>query len=347
MKKGKESLISIIVPIYNVQQYLDRCIKSIVSQTYHNLEIILVDDGSSDHCPQMCERWAEEDKRIRVIHQKNQGLSAARNVALDICQGEYILFVDSDDWISSRLCEEILGKLVDTDADIVIFDFLKCFRESGKVLTVSNRSENERAINGKEAIFMLIEDKLSFGVWSRMYKKSIFDAIRFPEGKCYEDIPVSYQIMQMAKKIYLWERAFYYHEKRRDSITGSQTQKSFVDRLEIEIWGIKYIWKYWPEFVEVYKRRIGDIAYTICCVAGKGPGGEMAATLLRNHELCSASRKARFFLSHEKIFWVFLNAKRQVKDSKVGKAIWKIKWRLIFELKGEKRSDDNARTKIS
>ena len=117
-------LISVIIPVYNVERYLDECIKSIVNQTYENLEIILVDDGSPDNCPRMCDDWAKKDERIRVIHKENGGLASARNAGMNICTGEYISFVDSDDWMELNAYESLL-KYFDDKTDIVKFDMIR------------------------------------------------------------------------------------------------------------------------------------------------------------------------------------------------------------------------------
>ena len=122
-------LISVIIPIYNVEAYLDECIASVIAQTYSNLEIILVDDGSPDNCPQMCDEWAAKDSRIRVIHKENGGLSDARNAGIDIATGEYIAFVDSDDWIEPEMYEIMLAALKNENADICACNILSCFPE--------------------------------------------------------------------------------------------------------------------------------------------------------------------------------------------------------------------------
>ena len=114
-----KGLISVIVPVYNVEKYLDKCVQSIVNQTYKNLEIILVDDGSTDHCPALCDEWAKKDERIQVIHKKNGGLSSARNTAIDVISGEYVIFVDSDDWIDLDMIASMLEFAETNDADIV------------------------------------------------------------------------------------------------------------------------------------------------------------------------------------------------------------------------------------
>ena len=329
--------VSIIVPVYKVEKYLDRCVKSIVNQTYKNLEIILVDDGSPDNCPSMCDRWGQLDKRVKVIHQKNKGVSGARNAALDICTGEYVLFVDSDDWIASELCEKVLDKIKDTGADVVVFGYKRSLAGMGKTISERIIHGESRMINRKEAISMLVNDEQGFEVCTRIYRRNLFLDIRFPEGKYYEDVPVAYQIMQKADKIYIWNRPFYYYEKRCNSTTGTENYVRMNDLLENEIWSKKFVLQHYPELEEAYKRRLGRVAYMMCSVAGRGAVTKKAALILRSQKMCIAGKEAHLFLKHECLFWLLVNLRRRIKDTELGKLIWKIKWRVIFELKGESR----------
>ena len=340
LEKKEHPLISVIVPVYKVEKYLDRCISSIVSQTYHNLEIILVDDGSPDCCPQMCDRWARQDERIQVIHQKNKGLSEARNVALGTCIGEYILFVDSDDWIAPDLCEKVSEKIKNTGADVVVFGYRRSLANTYKTISDRRLFGDSRMINGKEAVSMLVNDELNFAVWTRIYRKYLFSDIRFPEGKYFEDVPVSYQVMKKAEKVYLWNKDFYYYEKRCDSIIEAEDQERMKDLLENELWSKEFVLQYYPEYAEAYKKRIGRVAYTICYIAGQGAATERAASILKNQEMCIAEQKAKLFIEQETVFWLLVNLRRWLKSTIFGKWIWKIKWMLIFEIKGRRIKEE-------
>ena len=336
MSRKETLMVSIIVPVYKVEKYLDRCVKSIVTQTYQNLEIILVDDGSPDRCPQMCDRWACLDERIQVIHQRNKGVSEARNIALDTCTGEYILFVDGDDWIAPELCEKVVEKMERTKADVVVFRYYRCLTGVDKIISERSWFGRSRLVTGKEAFAMLINGQLNYEMWTRMYRRYLFENVRFPVGRYYEDVSATNEIMQEINRIYLWDKVFYYYEKRRESTVGAGTQMTFKDLLENEIESRGFILQKYPELEEAHKRRLGRIAYNICNVAGWGEDTKKAASILRQQKICTAGKEANLFLKHEKVFWTFVNMRRWMKDTKIGKWIWKIKWTLAFEIKGRK-----------
>ena len=163
-----QPLISVIVPIYNVEEYLDRCVESIVNQTYKNLEIILVDDGSPDNCPQMCDNWAEKDSRIKAVHKENGGLSDARNAGMPFATGEIISFIDSDDWIELNMFETMLNRMIEDNSDIVSCG-VKWVEEDGCLIR-DVTSENE-VLDNKTAMKELLNDsKLKQHVWNKIYK---------------------------------------------------------------------------------------------------------------------------------------------------------------------------------
>ena len=178
-------LISVIVPIYKVEKYLHKCIDSILAQTYTNLEIILVDDGSPDNCGKICDEYAAKDSRIKVIHQPNGGLSAARNAGLDIATGDYIGFVDSDDYIAPDMYEKLYNALVKNDADMAICDY----QRFGNELPYDEMSLTTEVITGLQAMEKQnTVINCSFVVaWSKLYKSFIFSNVRFPVGKINED----------------------------------------------------------------------------------------------------------------------------------------------------------------
>ena len=226
-----EPLISVIVPIYNVEKYLNRCIESIVNQTYKNLEIILVDDGSPDNCPQICDQWKEKDNRIKVIHKENGGLSDARNAGLDIAQGEYIAFVDSDDYIHVRMYETLINVLLEKDCDIVQCDFSKV--TDGQHINDDPLDYKIKEYNVKEALYSLInENPLKQVVWNKLYKKYIFDTLKFEVGKLNEDDFFTYQAFDKCKKICSINVSLYYYLVRNTSIMGEKFNIRRLDGLE-------------------------------------------------------------------------------------------------------------------
>ena len=187
----KQPLISVIIPVYGVEKYIAQCLDSIINQTYKNLEIILVDDGSPDACPKLCDEYSKIDKRIKVIHKKNGGLSDARNVGIDICKGNYITFVDSDDWIEKDMIEQLYSLINKFSADISICNFL---RTSDEKMKIFNKNEKIKCYNKYEAIRELLKGhKIQDYAWNKMYKKEVFYNIRYPKGRNMEDKGTTYK----------------------------------------------------------------------------------------------------------------------------------------------------------
>ena len=181
-----EKLVSIIVPVYNVEKYLSKCIDSILAQTYKNLEIILVDDGSKDNSGTICDEYSKKDKRIKIIHKPNGGISDVRNHGLKIATGDYIGFVDSDDYIAEDMFETLVSLLEKNDADISIVSFYEYY--NGKLIGV-RENENVEIMNKVEAIKeLLIDRKIQSYTWNKLFKKELFDGLQFPVGKNFEDI---------------------------------------------------------------------------------------------------------------------------------------------------------------
>lgn len=217
----EEKKISIIVPVYRVERYLERCVNSLISQTYKNIEIILVDDGSPDQCPAMCDNYAEKDDRVIVVHKKNGGLSDARNVGLDIATGEYIAFVDSDDWVEMDFVETLYRNAKNENADISIIGCTLVW-DNGRRKSVG-QDEGYYVFDKETAIKeMLMQRKFGCMVCQKMYKKQIFDAVRFPVGKLYEDVAVSMPTFLKAKKVVISGKSGYNYYQRSDSIVNSK-----------------------------------------------------------------------------------------------------------------------------
>ena len=214
-----QPLISVIVPVYNVADYLDQCLQSIVDQTYRQLEILVVDDGSTDDSGTLCDRWAERDERIRVIHQPNGGLSAARNTALDVMQGELVMMVDSDDVLHPDCTSVLLQAMQDHAADIAIGNY-QPFYDGETIFTDQASSQAAPAIyNQHEAILaILYQNGLTHSAWGRLYKSSLFDGIRYPVGKFYEDFAIIYPLLLKCKTIVKIDRKIYGYRQREKSI---------------------------------------------------------------------------------------------------------------------------------
>lgn len=214
-------LVSIIVPIYKVEPYLRRCLDSIVNQTYTNLEIILVDDGSPDGCPQICDEYAAKDKRIIVIHKENGGLSDARNAGLDICNGEYISFVDSDDWVEKDYIYTLYSLLSNNNIDIAVGNFQQ-FSEDNQLFPPEMLPEG--IFSNKKILDEILTRKTPYKLaWGKLFKKKLFDTIRFPVGQIHEDELVGYQPYCFSNYTSCTKKVLYHYLRRSDSIMGSET----------------------------------------------------------------------------------------------------------------------------
>lgn len=229
--KKQEELISIIVPIYNVENYLSKCIESILNQTYKNLEIILVDDGSKDNSGKICDNFAQKDERIKVIHQKNSGVAQARNTGVKNCTGNYIGFVDPDDYISEYMYEYLYNNIIKYDADISMCQYTTC-NESHIKFKNCNKTccyKSEQAIK-----YLLMDRKIQNFLWNKLYKKSLFNNIVFPGGMVYEDIAVMYKLFEKSNVIANNMSIHYYYFQRTNSIcNGKISKKKIYDYIDI------------------------------------------------------------------------------------------------------------------
>lgn len=224
-------LISVILPIYNVAGYLDKCIESVVSQTYTNLEIILVDDGSPDKCPEICDSWAKKDSRIRVIHKQNAGLSSARNAGLDICTGEYVSFIDSDDWVEYNMYEEQVKYL--QDADVVACQIYYVKGESRQP------SHDNEKIYVLDDYFDIINSLLSqadpdlrWEVWNKLIRRSSIDDLRFKEGQIFEDIYFNRILMSRVKKVIVYNKPLYNYRVVRPGAINSKFNPKGLSKID-------------------------------------------------------------------------------------------------------------------
>lgn len=226
-----QKLISIIVPVYNVEKYLDKCIDSIINQTYKNIEIILVDDGSTDKSGDICDKAQNKDKRIKVIHKANGGLSDARNAGLRIAKGDLIGFVDSDDYIKEDMFETLYNLIEKHNANISIVSYYELYNE--KLIAVKESKEVEE-FNKIEAIKeLLIDNKIQSYAWNKLFKKELFKNLEFPVNKNFEDIATTLLLFERADKIVLLQKPEYFYVRREDSIIGKKNYKTYKDYLDV------------------------------------------------------------------------------------------------------------------
>ena len=234
----KNKLVSIVLPIYNVEKYIKYCLETVINQTYKNIEIILVDDGSTDMSGTICDEYERKDSRIKVIHKENGGLSDARNAGLKIANGEYITFVDSDDCIAYNFIEILVTMMEKNNAEISICNYKSV--EEDFSLKEKNLEDNINKVHTfnnieciKEMYFAKIKG-LEFVAWGKMYLKKLFlnNEIIYPKGKIHEDTYTTYKLIYNAKKIVFNEMKLYYYRQRNGSIMNTKFNIKYLDKLE-------------------------------------------------------------------------------------------------------------------
>ncbi len=256
-------LISVIVPVYKVEEYLERCIESLLTQTYSNLEIILINDGSPDTCPKICDDYAIKDNRVIVIHQENGGLSSARNAGLNIFKGEYIMFVDSDDFISENIVCELLQDITENDADMSMCSFLK-FNDQEEI-SMACKTKKLSILNNLEATsLLLLADHEICVSWGKLYKSYLFENLEYDVGKFAEDMFLIYKVFHKAKKIVLDERQFYYYSQEGLSLTRSEFNYKKLDMVDAALEWHHFVKLHYPELIEKSKIKYLTIMVNTC-----------------------------------------------------------------------------------
>lgn len=226
---NRENLISVIVPVYNVEQYLARCVDSILSQTYENLEIILVDDGAKDRSGRICDEYAARDSRVCVIHKENGGLSSARNAGIEAATGEYLAFVDSDDWLELDAYAHMLSLMKQYDAKLVCAGRYDVNGKTGE-RRVGLCPKKEECIPAEEMVGRIfLWDNCDSSACDKLYHHSLLDSFRYPEGRVCEDVPVTYRIVLQAERVVMCDKPIYNYYHRPESITTTKaiTEKTF------------------------------------------------------------------------------------------------------------------------
>ncbi len=253
MKKDNGDLISVIVPVYNVEAYLRKCIESILKQTYSNLEVILINDGSKDKCGEICEEYRKKDKRIKVIHKVNEGLSEARNTGIINATGKYITFVDSDDYIDDCYVELLYKTIILYGADISI--------ASHRILYENrciDKSTNEEFCADSKLILekILYDDGIDISTWGKLYKIELFNNIKFPKGRFYEDSATTYKLIDISSNIAVLSKAVYNYVMRKNSISKSKFSKKKLDLITSTKEMTDFIINKYPELTNACNRRL-------------------------------------------------------------------------------------------
>nr|AKE79128.1 glycosyltransferase [Streptococcus suis]AKE79153.1 glycosyltransferase [Streptococcus suis]AKE80258.1 glycosyltransferase [Streptococcus suis]AKE80312.1 hypothetical protein YS68.seq-orf00011 [Streptococcus suis]AKE80336.1 glycosyltransferase [Streptococcus suis] len=234
LNNTKSVSLSIIVPVYQVVTYLERCIDSLVNQTYRDIEVILVDDGSTDGSSELCDKLAKNDERVRVIHKENGGLSTARNVGLANANGKYVTFVDSDDWVDLNIYEKCITFLHEYSADVI--DFNVEFVKEGQKISNQNIDREPFVLYDEDILYDYLyrgqTEKCPFSVCRKVYLKSLFENVYFPEGKVNEDIATNFKVLQCAKKmIRIRDIGYYYYQDNVTSLTSGVLKSKDFDLL--------------------------------------------------------------------------------------------------------------------
>ena len=253
MENTNNPLLSIVVPVYKVEPYLEKCVNSILAQTYSNLEIILIDDGSPDNCGKICDDFTQKDSRVFVIHKSNGGLSSARNAGIEIAHGEYIGFVDSDDTIEPDMYEKLHHAIQRDKTDLAVCAVNYVY-EDGKIL--------KKPGLGKDAIFhfpqamveMNLHRLFDMATWSKLYHRNLFDGLRFPVGKLSEDYYVMFRILDRAQKISYVDATCYNYLQRKNSVTRSNKINHDHEYAALE--QMEYLEEKYPEL-----NVVGHVAY--------------------------------------------------------------------------------------
>ena len=252
LNKRNKPLISIIVPIYNVEKYLEKCIKSLINQTYDNLEIILVNDGSKDKSIDICNKYIIMDDRIKLINKKNGGLSDARNAGIIMANGEYLGFVDSDDYIKDTMYEYLYNLMVDYKADISICNYLYFYEGKETIENPKYKSEEViKSFDSKNALIELLKgDLIQDFAWNKLYKAELFNNIKYPLGKNMEDIGTTYKLFDASKRIVLGNSIQYFYLQRSNSIMGDRDLNLYKNLYELSLERYEYIDNIYPNLQE-------------------------------------------------------------------------------------------------
>lgn len=317
-------LVSIIIPVYNVKKHIKRCIKSVENQTYKNLEIILVDDGSTDGSGDLCKELLKQDDRIIMVSQSNKGLSAARNAGIDICHGDFITFVDSDDVIEKDYVEYLLGLLLENKSDFSICAHKeiknnKTFHDCGKGLSEKQYTPEECLKD------MLNERGFTVSAWGKLYSKKLFKNIRFPEGKLHEDLSTTYKLILQSKKITYGQEPKYLYYQNKTSITNSgfnEQKLSIIDQTDEMC---KEILQQYPKLVDTTIARRVHARFSVLRL--------MVSEKNLSEDMQKEKKIIKTFLKNHKKY--ILNSPNAPKRTKIamrtlslGEPVFKLSWKV-------------------
>ena len=234
--QARLGLVSVIIPVYNVKAYLSEALESVIRQTYQNLEILVIDDGSTDGCSEICDAFAAKDRRVRVIHQKNGGLSAARNTGLEAMTGQAVMFLDSDDAAHPDMVQSLVDAMNREQADLAVCRFTDYY--TTKTMRLEELEHHSAVPSAKSGVYnrvqglrALVDVKINVSVWNKLYRKRLWEDLRFPDGHVFEDLDTSFLIFDHVEKTVVIDRKLYLHRIRPGSITAGWSERSVRDWL--------------------------------------------------------------------------------------------------------------------
>ncbi len=246
------NLISVIVPVFNVKDYLNECVESILNQTYTNLEVVLVDDGSTDNSSKICDEYAEKDSRVKVIHQQNKGQAESRQIGINASCGEYLYFVDSDDYIELDLIEKVMNVFSEKDVDIVNFEW----DTFGKGKIPSPEKICEGVLTSKQALGELVKGNINNYFVNKVYKRQVFAGVDFLKNRLWEDMGVMYSVFINAKSIYCLPQKLYHYRMRSGSTINTITEKALEDIFFVQTKRYNDLVNIYPDIAEVAFLRV-------------------------------------------------------------------------------------------
>lgn len=252
-------MISVIIPVYNVFPYLSECVDSVLSQTYQDLEIIIVDDGSVDGCLELCDEYVRKDRRVKVIHKKNGGLSDARNVGMGVAQGEWVYFVDSDDWLDRSAIKKLYDYAVTNHCDAVQGNMYYVYKDYMLYRNVSKQERKKHILKRDEAMHeLIINDRIKNFAWGKLYKKILIQDLLFPVGKFYEDSFWQHLVIDRVSRYGIIDEPLYYYRQREDSISGERSDR-LNDLLEGYKSRLSFIQEEYPELQSLMRKKYNSL----------------------------------------------------------------------------------------
>ncbi|WP_407856661.1 glycosyltransferase family 2 protein [Enterococcus hailinensis] len=245
--------ISIIVPVYKVEKYLEKCVDSILAQTFTDFELILVDDGSPDNSGTICDEYAKKDPRVKVIHKENGGLSSARNAGINIAKGKYLGFIDSDDYIADDMYEILYKNIVKYNADISSIELISVYNDQ---FSLKRHSSTVKVLNQEQVMRSVLEGTCFYAyAWNKLYRRELFETIRFPQGRTFEDAFIIMKLLSISKKFVVSNLEKYYYVRHKNSIMGSNFSKKTFDVIDAWKENKNDVLRLYPELADSYRKR--------------------------------------------------------------------------------------------